>query len=49
MKLDAATLKWRVVLEDYVSVLEVAPNLGQAVAGSLAGDVVLVSLSLIHI
>ena len=45
MKLDAATLKWRVVLEDYVSVLEVAPNLGQAVAGSLAGDVVLVSTS----
>ena len=45
MKLDAATLKWRVVLEDYVSVLEVAPNLGLAVAGSLAGDVVLVSTS----
>ena len=45
MKIDAATLRWRVVLEDYVSVLEVAPNSVRAVAGSLAGDVVLLSTS----
>ena len=33
---------WRVDLEDYVGVLEVSPSRGQAVAGSLGGDVVLV-------
>ena len=44
MKIDAATLRWQVVLEDYVSVLEVAPNSVRAVAGSLAGDVVLRAL-----
>ena len=43
MKIDAATLRWQVVLEDYVSV-PVAPNSVRAVAGSLAGDVVLRAL-----
>ena len=38
-------VEWRVELEDFVSILEIAPSLEQAITGSLGGDVLLVDTS----
>ena len=38
-------VEWRIDLEDFVSILETAPSLEQAIAGSLGGDVLLVDPS----
>ena len=38
-------VEWRIELEDFVSILEIAPSLEQAIAGSLGGDVLLVDTS----
>ena len=38
-------VEWRIELEDFVSILETAPSLEQAIAGSLGGDVLLVDPS----
>ena len=38
-------VEWRLELEDFVSVLETAPSLEQALGGSLGGDVVLINTS----
>ncbi|MCY4257757.1 MAG: hypothetical protein OXE04_05635 [bacterium] len=36
-------VQWRLLLDDYMSVLEVSPSRHEAVAGSLGGDVVLIN------
>lgn len=38
-------VEWRIDLEDFVSILETAPSLEQAITGSLGGDVLLVDTS----
>ena len=38
-------VEWRIDLEDFVSILETAPSLEQAITGSLGGDVLLVDPS----
>ena len=38
-------VEWRIELEDFVSILETAPSLEQAITGSLGGDVLLVDTS----
>ena len=42
---DIAGVEWRIELEDFVSILETAPSLEQAITGSLGGDVLLVDTS----
>ncbi|MEM7341595.1 MAG: WD40 repeat domain-containing protein [Actinomycetota bacterium] len=43
--MTSAVAQWRVDLDDYVHVLEVHPDGGQAIVGSLVGDAALVDIS----